>query len=164
MAFCSKCGAAQNEGTTFCANCGTRLDQPAQQPYNQPYQQFYPQQVVYVKPKVPGKGFGISGMVLGIVGLFYSFYFMMGFSILVDMYLRAHSHIESFTEIQGGFNASIIINLIIFTSISLMGIIFGSAAKKRGYKNGISTSGVVLGVIGSIIYLILFIMVVIIMV
>ena len=154
MAFCSNCGAAQNEGTTFCANCGARLGQATQQPYNQPYQQPYPQQIVCVKPKIPGRGFGISGMVLGIVGLVYSFYFMIGFVMLADMYDSVFSRVEGFSEVQNTFDASLIIMLVLFASMSVMGIAFGSAAKNRGYRNGVSTSGVVLGVIGLIFYLI----------
>ena len=66
MAFCGNCGATQPDNIAFCANCGAPLQQPAQ-----PHQPMdtQPQQVMYVKPKIPGRGFGISGMVLGIIGL-----------------------------------------------------------------------------------------------
>lgn len=63
--FCPNCGTQNPDGTVFCAGCGTNLNAqqaPAQQPvYQQP---------VYRQPaSVPGKGAGITGMVLGIVAL-----------------------------------------------------------------------------------------------
>lgn len=144
MAFCSKCGAAQNEGTTFCANCGTRLDQPAQQPYNQPYQQFYPQQVVYVKPKVPGKGFGITAMVLGIVGLVYAV--LMCFSAIHLANIANNLVIE--------YIARYVMGVLIYSSLAILGIVFGIQAQKRGYINGVSKSGVITGIIAAIFYFI----------
>ena len=144
MAFCSKCGAAQNEGTTFCANCGTRLDQPAQQPYNQPYQQFYPQQVVYVKPKVPGRGFGITAMVLGIVGLVYAV--LMCFSAIHLANIANNLVIE--------YIARYVMGVLIYSSLAILGIVFGIQAQKRGYINGVSKSGVITGIIAAIFYFI----------
>ena len=79
---------------------------------------------------------------------------MMAFIVLADVYDKAFSRVEGFAEVQNSFDASLIIMLVLFASMSVMGIAFGSAAKKRGYKNGISTSGVVLGVLGLVFYLI----------
>lgn len=63
---CHVCGAPIENGATFCPNCGAAVSanntqQPFQQPFQQPYQQ----------PQVsnPGKGLGITSMVLGIVSL-----------------------------------------------------------------------------------------------
>ena len=156
MAFCTKCGAAQNEGMVFCANCGTRLEQPAsadQQPNNQPYQQppvppfqppFYPPQVVYVKPKVPGRGFGITAMVLGIVGLVYAV--LMCFSAIHLANIANNLVIE--------YVARYVMGVLIYSSLAILGIVFGIQAQKRGYINGVSKSGVITGIIAAIFYFI----------
>lgn len=97
--FCRNCGAENADNAGFCINCGATLneEQPVQQPMQQPVQQPVYQQPVYqqpayqqpvyqqpvyqqpvqrpvyqqtnVKPELPGKGMGITGMVLGIVSL-----------------------------------------------------------------------------------------------
>ena len=73
--FCPNCGTQNADGTAFCAGCGSNLSAqqaPVQQPvYQQPaYQQPAYQQPVYRQPaSVPGKGLGVTGMVLGIVAL-----------------------------------------------------------------------------------------------
>ncbi|MBR6502870.1 MAG: DUF4190 domain-containing protein [Clostridia bacterium] len=80
---CKNCGFDNNDQSQFCVNCGTVLEQPQQaqqpnyqQPYNQPnYQQPYaPQYNNYVPYQqsmpIPGKGLGITSMVLGIISFF----------------------------------------------------------------------------------------------
>lgn len=100
---CPACQKKFFDGSVFCDNCGTQLvdEQPeaqpsvqpeyqppvnqqppvyAQQPVNQPpvYGQPYAQPayapVVMVKPNVPGRGFGIASMILGIIGIVYGFF------------------------------------------------------------------------------------------
>lgn len=65
MAYCKNCGSLNNDGVLYCASCGAPMQaaQPQQPiyPVNN-YQQPVPQ-------SVPGKGLGITSMVLGIVGL-----------------------------------------------------------------------------------------------
>ena len=106
--FCTQCGASQDDNARFCTVCGAPLQQAqptpvvveepapvAEQPapvveqpaYTQPAQ---PVQPVYTQPvqptyaqpqqKVPGKGFAIAGMVLGIVSLvtFWCYGFIAG--------------------------------------------------------------------------------------
>ena len=154
MAFCPKCGAAQNEGMIFCANCGARLEQPVatgQQPNNQPnqppfvppYQMPYQPQYIFVKPKVPGKGLGIASMVLGIIGLVYSFTALMAGMDYIDS-----SH-QSSTNLIGN-----LVLVIMLASMSIMGVAFSTSAKNKGYKTGISTAGLVTGTIGLIIYVV----------
>lgn len=71
--FCKKCGKKIENVDMFCPKCGTPTNEaevPAQgsvQPayYPNPYGQ-------YEKPKTPGNGLSIAGMVLGIVGLVYA--------------------------------------------------------------------------------------------
>lgn len=49
MPFCSNCGAPNDERSTFCANCGTKLEAPQQNQYAAPQQGEYhaPQQGEY---------------------------------------------------------------------------------------------------------------------
>ena len=87
--ICQKCGSFNNDDSVFCTTCGADLKnqapatpvQPAApyqpqapyqaQPYQpQPYQpQPYQQPVNVPKPKQPGMGLAIAGMVLGIISL-----------------------------------------------------------------------------------------------
>lgn len=78
--FCSKCGVQNDDGLNFCANCGAPLNAapaapaaPQQPVYQQPVYQQAP-----AAPAVPGKGMGIAGMVLGIIGLVLMCVFYIG--------------------------------------------------------------------------------------
>lgn len=141
--FCQGCGAQCTDEAAFCSACGTRLTTPNNQP--QAPTQCPPTtaqipvyaQPIYVKPKIPGRGFGISSMVLGIVGLVYSF---MGFSI-----------IQSSTNVT-----NLLSPLLMLLSMPVLALCFSLAARKRGYQNGISTSGLVLGSIALGIYVLAF--------
>lgn len=85
--ICKNCGFDNNDQAQFCVSCGTPLEQPVeQQNYQQPnYQQpNYQQQPYnnvynqYQQPaNVPGKGFAIASMILGILS-FLCFPFITG--------------------------------------------------------------------------------------
>ena len=68
--FCQKCGANFPDGNNFCPSCGTSVitanANQSQQQYQQPNQPNHQYGAVNQKPKVPGKGFGIASLVLGI--------------------------------------------------------------------------------------------------
>ena len=57
---CPKCGTLNQEGVAFCANCGTALQQNPTQPVQSPN---------FAPVGVPGKGFAIASLILGIVSL-----------------------------------------------------------------------------------------------
>ena len=136
MAFCNSCGSAMEDGAVFCANCGARQGtQPAQSV------QMGAQTVVMVKPKIPGRGFGISSMVLAIIGLVYALSTVMSADTL-----------EMLARLADEAAAGALIAILLYSSLSIMGVAFGCAARKRGYINGISTSGLVMGIIGLIGY------------
>ncbi|MBR3592047.1 MAG: DUF4190 domain-containing protein [Clostridia bacterium] len=72
--ICKNCGFDNNDQAQFCVSCGTPLEQPVEQPnYQQPTYQQQPYNNVYNQyqqpAKVPGKGFAITAMVLGIISL-----------------------------------------------------------------------------------------------
>ncbi len=137
MSFCQKCGTQIPAGTSFCANCGAPVaaaSQPVVQPIAQP--------VVMVKPKIPGRGLGISSMVLGIIGLIYGFIFAVSIPELLED-LDSIRYVD-FSE----FFESLLPGIILMSVLSILSLCFAPAAIKRGYKNGISISGLVMGLIG----------------
>jgi len=84
--FCKKCGANVPDSTSFCPNCGEdlRVPQPTQpqQPIQQPQQQYQAYQQPYqtanfAKPATPGKGFGITGMILGFGAINWVFWWFL---------------------------------------------------------------------------------------
>ncbi len=152
MVFCKNCGAEQKDDSAFCAQCGTKIERPASAPevayvpagQAQPVQPN--QTVIYAKPKVPGRGFGIAGMVLGIIGLVYGFFLLIGI-------IGASGSIFYRPDISAA------IAVLIYSSLSIMGVAFGACGRKRGYINGVSASGLVMGIIGLIFYFIAIIIV-----
>ena len=140
--FCSNCGSNQPEGARFCQNCGAQLAAPVavQQPV-----------YVAVKQKIPGRGMGITAMVLGIIGIVYGFA-MLSIASFAEKADDFASNMSS--ELEGEISSLPIIPILIFSSLSIMALAFGASALKKGYKNGISVSGVVMGIIGIALYVI----------
>ena len=120
--FCSYCGAALPEGAAFCPAC--------QQPVSsQPVVHYY------VKQKVPGRGFGISSMVLGIFAVVYCPILLLNFFSDVP---RMGTYIVS----------AILPSIIVFAVFPILSTVFSCVARTRGYRNGVSTSGLTMGIIG----------------
>lgn len=138
MSYCTNCGNALPTGANVCPTCGT----PKTTGHSVQY-------VQYVKPKVPGKGFGITSMVLGIVGMFYSVYLFFAIMVLMNTLQYVGSRYYA-----SMFSATFTVMLMIFSSLSIMALAFGCASRKRGYINGISSSGVIMGTIGLILFII----------
>ena len=82
-------------------------------------------------------------MVLGIVALVYGFYMFMGVIALA-----------STASFFGGSDlvALYIGPVLIFSVTAILAITFSYAAKKRGYINGISKSGLIMGIIAACFY------------
>lgn len=126
--FCSKCGCSLNDDAVFCTNCGSETQ--TQTSTNVVYQQ-----VVYVKPKVPGRGLGIASMVLGIIGAFYAFVIFI--STLTMLELLSPSYFSSI------FSAA-----FTYSVLPILSLCFAISSKRKGYRNGVSTAGLILGIIG----------------
>ena len=153
MSYCRNCGNQIDAAATFCTACG------AQQVVVQPVQY---QQVVYTKPKVPGRGLGISAMVVSIVGLLNALSMFM--SAIAFTSLASSGVFEAMEEFgeMGEFSAadaigtaaslSVLLGVIMYSSLSIMAIPFAKIAMKRGYINGISKSGMIMGVLGVCLY------------
>ena len=58
--FCSNCGSELKVNADVCLNCGVMVKTEKYNNY-----------IVNNKPKVPGKGMSIAGMILGIVACFW---------------------------------------------------------------------------------------------
>ena len=172
MAICTNCGANVEEGKNFCMACGTPVAQaqaPAQAPYQPPYQppvqqpyqppvqpygqppvqpygqppvQPYGQVPMYVKPKIPGKGLGITALVLGIIGLVYGFYCLIASIEIANSYFLSSAADE------------MIPGIIVFMVLGILATAFGGVGISKGYKNGVSTSGLVMGIISVVLYVI----------
>ena len=84
MAFCKHCGSQIEDNAAFCGVCGQAQNivepqapvQPQQPVYQAPVQPAQPVYVApqvpvnpYAQPVIPGKGLGVTSMVLGIVAL-----------------------------------------------------------------------------------------------
>jgi len=132
--FCQNCGNQIPDGTNFCPNCGAGANQSAPPNYVQP---------IYVqKPIVPGRGLGIAAMVLGIIGAFYGFVEILS-SVNA---LKSIDDIISSAEVKTGMISA----FCVYAVLNILAVSFAVASRSKGYRNGISQSGLILGVIGLI--------------
>lgn len=149
QSFCPKCGTDQIDNASFCHICGTNNTPSLPSDSLQgAYQPLPVQPVCCIKSKIPGRGFGISAMVLGILAVFYCSV------IMFTTYVNINKYAELFII---GYSSSSYLNWIkkdllslnlYFAVLPLLGVIFGFCAWRRGYTNRISKSGIVLGFIG----------------
>lgn len=105
-------------------------------------------QIVYVKAKTPGRGLGIASMVLGIIGLVYTFSGISSLNQLALMYQEMEEMGLEYTS------STYLGTLIVIGVMPLLALIFGCCARKKGYKNGVSMSGLIMGIIGLVLILI----------
>lgn len=138
--FCKNCGAELGDGSVFCNKCG------ANQQVQEVGQQYGTQPVMVVKAKVPGRGLGISSMVLGIIGLVYAVAAIVSANAAKEM-------VEYYGE---RYPASDTTAFLVFMILPILSLCFAPSAIKQGYKNGVSYSGLIMGIIGLIGYLIAF--------
>jgi len=125
--FCSSCGNPIPAGSAFCGKCGAPVNRAGGNGTT----------IIYTREKVPGRGFGISGMILGIIGLVYAVAFL--------------GMVNEFSELFDIIDLDIpLVAYFVYAVMPALGVIFGYCAHKRGYRCGISTSGIVLGIIGLI--------------
>ncbi len=145
--FCSNCGNRINPNDYSCARCGNVTAQPM------PY--YPPQQPVYViKQKTPGKGFGITSMIMGIVASLYAFYsvlFCFIFSTMQTIVGNPYFGQTFDYSVQYIYNSTVsMMSVMIFAYVLIfvvLALIFGFCAKKRGFYSAITKSGLVMGLI-----------------
>ena len=131
MINCPECGKEISDKALSCPNCGYSLN--SNENYNISYQEYF------VKKKTPGKGFGIAGMVLGIIGVVYSTMLLLStFSLLMT---------ESVGVADELFKSGMIGMGVYMMIFGILALTFGCVSRSRGYKKGQSTAAVALGII-----------------
>jgi len=183
--FCSRCGSKLPDDSKSCNECGfeagkaeinEKSNRNAQNPYqpnynyeqssqtyqsaqppNQPNQQYQPYYVpVYTKPRRPGKGFGITSMILGIFGIVYSsmlslialqaiLYSFAYDSGNIDIYKNMKMIMGNFFESDNTENIIAIISTCLVCAI--LALIFYTVSKNKGYRSSISKSGFILSIV-----------------
>ena len=122
--YCEFCGGFVPDGSTTCPNCGKMISPTGapqgQAPANGANTPNVTYQNVYVQKQnenIPGKGEAVASMVLGIVGLVFTF-ILSGFGL--------------------GFIAVI---------CGIIGLILSIISKNKGYEGGMRTAGFVMNII-----------------
>ena len=113
MIQCPECGKSISDTAVSCPNCGY-------QPINTNTQ---------YKKIIPGRGFGISSMVMGILGAIY------GLSAFISAYTE-----PEYTR------AFIIGTTILPILFAILALVFGLVAGSKGYSKGQKKAGIVLGI------------------
>ena len=117
--FCTNCGNELNENAAFCIKCGIATNNYT---------------INKTKVKQPGKGLGITSMVLGIIATWYSLCSVF-FAIILFMTGEYFLMYEKF----------IFGTLFLITPITLLiiGLALGFASRHK-IKNGINITGLIL--------------------
>ncbi|MBE6728420.1 MAG: zinc ribbon domain-containing protein [Ruminococcaceae bacterium] len=148
MIYCRECGKQISDQAPMCPHCGA-FRQTVPQNIN-------PAQPVYiVKPKIPGRGFSIASLVLGIIGIYYAFYdliFLMIYPVyfeVMESSFRYSGYSQEVVDISGQIiNMSVFLTMFIFTFVlGLLAVIFGNVSHNRGCRLKKKTAGIVMGVI-----------------
>ena len=135
--FCANCGSELKENADVCLSCGKMLKKDNfenMQQYN-----LYTQNGNYNnKPRIPGKGMSIAGMVLGIIATAWALLSLLSISEIE----YSVSYYYSISEIIG--------YIIGFTLFSLTPSIVGLILSICGYrkqKSGVNIAGLILNII-----------------
>lgn len=124
MVYCPECGKSISDKAYVCPNCGMPLkDNNAYNP---------------VKRKIPGRGFGIAGMIMGILGVVYGP--LLFISAIAAYSAHAFTSTGNASEAFTGMGIEIAI-------FGILALIFGFVSRHKGYRKGKSLSAVVMGFI-----------------
>ncbi|MBQ3356851.1 MAG: zinc ribbon domain-containing protein [Oscillospiraceae bacterium] len=115
---CPECGKEISDQALSCPHCGYPLQQDSM--------------VVVVKKKSPGRGFGIAGLVLGILGVVYSWVFLL--SAITGNIQKEMVY----------FNIPPLLMIAIF---GILALVFGIIARKQGHKATKSSAAITMGII-----------------
>jgi len=169
--FCTNCGQKFTNRTyntpNYNANPYNQYNQPQDNTpnynanpnnqYNQPQYNptpYNPNPYVQYAPKIPGRGFGISSMVLGIIGIVYSFCVLI---VSIGLKEAANDPFYSYSYEYSGADTAMSIAIIYPLILASLSLIFGFCSHSKGYRSGIKTAGFVLGGISLAFCLISFI-------
>lgn len=161
--FCKKCGKKLTEDVVFCPDCGTPTGEGATPPTPQaqpvpPMQPMPPQGMpaypgygYYQKPKLPGNGLAVAGMVLGIIAIAYAFITIL--ALTTDDFKRDVILYRS----EIGYYAFGVI--LVQSVLALVGLPLSITGRVKT-KNGKALAGIILNSVTIIISIILFIYVI----
>ena len=144
--FCKFCGSSIADNSQFCAICGGRVNAPVV--YTPPAPVNYVPVVQPVKHKVPGRGFGITSMIMGIAALYYFvvYPYLMLAVLSIDL-PYAFPGFDSFMLV------TFLTTMILYSPLPILGIVFSNIAHKRGYINNISQSGRIMSIISLVAFI-----------
>lgn len=139
MIYCRECGKQISDQAPACPNCGAP-QQPQMPTY--PVNMTYPMYVV--KPKIPGRGFAISSMVLGIIAAVYALIYSIG---AIEIIIEGDSYYRTISEKLENGNGYI----VIATILSILALSFAIASHSKGCVLKQKTAGTILGIISIVI-------------
>lgn len=156
--YCSNCGSELKENADVCLGCGRLIKKENNININQryDYNSYLENNYIsnYTKPKIPGRGMSIAGMILGIIAASWALISLLSISDVE--YLLSYYY--SIVDLIG--------YIIDYTLFSLAPSIIGLVLSICGYrkqKNGQNISGIVLSVIAlaiaviEIVYIVTFV-------
>lgn len=149
--FCKFCGSSIADNSQFCAVCGGRVNAPVVNPtpvYTPPVPVNYVPVPQPAKPKVPGRGFGITSMIMGIAALYY--FVLYPYCMLTILHFGSPYAFPGFDSLM---LASFLTTMILYTALPILGIVFSNIAHKRGYINNISRSGRIMSIISLVAFI-----------
>lgn len=140
MPYCRQCGEKIADDARFCLTCGANQ---AVQPT-----------IVYVqqpkKPRTPGLGLGIAGMILGIIGLAAGA--ALTFLLLVTLDWSVFSGYYYYYSHDTEMVSAVLAMSCIYGQLSIASLILTLVSRKRGYVRGASSAGLTMSLIGLLLY------------
>ena len=153
--YCNKCGQILSDIEGYCPNCGQASPFVVQ---DNPVPQYGSDYAYAMRPKVPGRGFGIAGMVSGILGVVYGVYAFIYHYISDAVFEGAisgytYNGFESFVVPMLDMSKKIVSVVVVLYPLifGVLALIFGMLAKKKGYWKGIGKAAVILGAVSLVL-------------
>ena len=140
--YCSVCGTKVPDGSYSCTQCGVQLNANTLPQQGQPYpqQMYVPVYVKTPRQRTPGKGFGITSMILGIVASVVAFSTL--FTLLPGAFYNYYSSSSAFLSSEQSFSNQLF-SIFLYATLAF---IFAAVSRKKGYRNGVSMSGLVMSI------------------
>ena len=110
---------------------------PPWQPIMQPVSPLYYVPTYVAPPGPPGRGFGIASLVLGIIGILFSL------SVLIAVFSSVSSYYRYYYSMLG----EVLTVSLIHSPLTILACIFSGVALSKGYRTGVSKSGLVLSMV-----------------
>ncbi len=154
--YCNKCGQMLSDIEGYCPSCGQASPFVVQ---DNPVPQYGYDNAYTMRPKVPGRGFGIAGMVLGILGVVYGAYALIFHFIISKSIFQGalgdytYDGLERLIVPMLNLSKKIASVMVVLYPLifGVLALTFGVIAKKKGYWKGIGKSAVILGALAMLL-------------